>query len=154
MIRKSRKNQKRRCKNLCGRLLEPNVRGLGSSRGSREHTAHRQLHSYETQSTIQFGPRIRTNHDILRLAVININICDRLRPEDADLLEPMLTIAGAGGPMKTIPASASFSANVEFSLRKPYLHPRQRSVHGDKSIKAYPGCTAYPTFVMNEENGI
>jgi hypothetical protein len=33
----------------------------------------------------------------------------------------MLTIAEAGGPMNTIPASASFSANPEFSLKKPYL---------------------------------
>jgi hypothetical protein len=39
----------------------------------------------------------------------------------AYLFEPMLTIAEAGGPINTIPASASFSANPEFSLRKPYL---------------------------------
>jgi hypothetical protein len=38
-----------------------------------------------------------------------------------DLLEPMLIMALAGGPMKTIPACASLSANAAFSLRNPYL---------------------------------
>jgi hypothetical protein len=37
----------------------------------------------------------------------------------AYLLEPMLTMELAGGPMKTIPDSFSFSANIAFSLRKP-----------------------------------
>lgn len=40
---------------------------------------------------------------------------------EVHLLEPMLTIADAGGPMKTMPSSASRSENLAFSLRKPYL---------------------------------
>ena len=42
------------------------------------------------------------------------------------LLEPILIMALAGGPMKTMPSAANRSANHAFSLRKPY-----------------PGCTAY-----------
>jgi len=36
-----------------------------------------------------------------------------------DLFEPMLTIALEGGPMKTMPSSASRSANFAFSLKNP-----------------------------------
>jgi hypothetical protein len=61
----------------------------------------------------------------------------------AYLFEPMFTIAEAGGPINTIPASASFSANPEFSLRKPYLRELQQSGRHEAGIDAYPGCTAY-----------
>src|ERR1700722_5175797 len=43
------------------------------------------------------------------------------RSESIYLLEPMLTIALAGGPMKTMPSFPSCSANLAFSLKKPYL---------------------------------
>lgn len=43
-------------------------------------------------------------------------------------MEPILTIALAGGPIKTIPSFASFSENVAFSLRNPYLHLQRNSV--------------------------
>ena len=43
----------------------------------------------------------------------------------ARVLEPIASIADAGGPMKVIPASSSAAANPAFSARKPY-----------------PGCTA------------
>jgi hypothetical protein len=41
------------------------------------------------------------------------------------LLEPMLTIALGGGPIKTMPSSASLSANLAFSLKNPYLNHAQ-----------------------------
>jgi hypothetical protein len=46
---------------------------------------------------------------------------DDAKGDEADLLEPMLVIADAGGPMNTMPFCASSSANAAFSLRKPYL---------------------------------
>ena len=48
----------------------------------------------------------------------------------------MLTIALDGGPMKTIPAFARFSAKVAFSLRKPY-----------------PGWTAFEETLQYEAKG-
>jgi len=39
--------------------------------------------------------------------------------ESNHLLEPMLTIALSGGPINTIPSSASLLEKVAFSLRKP-----------------------------------
>ncbi len=35
------------------------------------------------------------------------------------VLEPMASIASAGGPMNTIPASSQARAKAEFSARKP-----------------------------------
>ena len=37
------------------------------------------------------------------------------------LLDPILTIALEGGPIKTMPSSANRSANLAFSLKNPYL---------------------------------
>ena len=37
------------------------------------------------------------------------------------LLDPILVIALAGGPIKVMPFLCSRSAKVAFSLRKPYL---------------------------------
>lgn len=51
------------------------------------------------------------------------------------LFDPMLTIALEGGPMKTIPSSAKRSANLAFSLKKPYLQPLVLIVM--ESINAY-----------------
>lgn len=48
-------------------------------------------------------------------------LVSKVIPFRAYLLEPMLTIALEGGPIKVIPSLASFSANVAFSLRNPYL---------------------------------
>lgn len=39
--------------------------------------------------------------------------------EQTHLLEPMLTMALAGGPMNTMPSWASFLEKVAFSLRNP-----------------------------------
>jgi hypothetical protein len=68
---------------------------------------------------------ILTPHDVLRFTVIlNSGISIPLitsRRVLSYLLDPILTIALEGGPMKIIPSSASRSANLAFSLRNPYL---------------------------------
>ena len=43
------------------------------------------------------------------------------QPRQSYLLDPILTIALGGGPIKTMPSSASSSANLAFSLKNPYL---------------------------------
>jgi hypothetical protein len=70
--------------------------------------------------------RRHTRHDILGFTDVVLP-SSRRRVESrtcTDLLEPMETMALDGGPMNTIPSSASRSANLAFSLRKPYLHIR------------------------------
>lgn len=52
----------------------------------------------------------------------NINTILITSRRESHLLDPILTMALEGGPMKTIPSSASISANLAFSLKKPYLH--------------------------------
>lgn len=57
----------------------------------------------------------------------------------------MEMMAWTGGPMKTIPSVASCAANLEFSLRKPYLHTSEVFQYGactDDVAITYPGCTA------------
>lgn len=44
---------------------------------------------------------------------------ERYYIERTHLLDPMLTIALAGGPMKTIPSCARVSEKSAFSLRNP-----------------------------------
>lgn len=51
----------------------------------------------------------------------SVKIMQHIYFTSAHLLEPMLTMALAGGPIKTIPACASCSENTAFSLRNPYL---------------------------------
>lgn len=58
------------------------------------------------------------------------------------LLEPMLTMACAGGPMNTIPSFKRVSENFAFSLRNPYLERcTSRQIHF-YCVEKYPGCTA------------
>ena len=58
-------------------------------------------------------------------------------------MDPMLTIALAGGPIKTIPAVARASAKAAFSLRKPYLRVDEQECIFETPYSTYPGCTAY-----------
>jgi hypothetical protein len=61
---------------------------------------------------------------------------------ETDLLEPILTIALDGGPMKTMPSSASRSANFAFSLKKPYLTRMSARNTRTLIIVTHPGWTA------------
>ena len=51
--------------------------------------------------------------------ILNVSYSLGRRDCTSYLLEPMLTMALAGGPMKVIPSCARRSANWAFSLRKP-----------------------------------
>ena len=50
---------------------------------------------------------------------LNVSNSQERRDCTSHLLEPMLTMALAGQPMKVIPSCARRSANWAFSLRKP-----------------------------------
>jgi hypothetical protein len=64
--------------------------------------------------------RLPTCHYILRFARVTVNGVEKgIIDQNVHLLDPMLVMADAGGPMKITPAAFNFSANTAFSLRNP-----------------------------------
>ena len=84
------------------------------------------------QARKQKSEGARTKHDVFRFAVKSGLACGALwtATGKANLFDAILVIADTGGPIKTIPASCSATANFAFSLKKPYLRGGSASEKG------------------------